>query len=113
MADLPAGSTSVPSSLGQRLMACIPAEPACTSLMQLLRCNASRVSSCGAALVLSCLRPSCAATIAINPGGATKSYFDHTQDPVSADVGSRRLYAKDVLEGTRKLHSPSYCAITD
>ena len=44
-----------------------------------------------------------AATIALNPAGSTTSYFDHTQDPVSADVGSRRQYASDVSTGKRLL----------
>ena len=41
----------------------------------------------------------CAATIALNPAGSTTSYFDNTQDPISADVGSRRQYAPDVVTG--------------
>ena len=67
------------------------------TLQSLLTDEAVCVSSACCRCVCHC----CAATIAINPGGATKSYFDHTQDPISADVGSRRTYAKDVLEGRR------------
>jgi hypothetical protein len=38
-------------------------------------------------------------TIAINPSGATKNFFDNTKDPVSADAGSRRVYVPDTISG--------------
>jgi hypothetical protein len=40
-----------------------------------------------------------AGTIAINPSGSTYSYFQDTQDPISADAGSRRIYVSDVPSG--------------
>ncbi|KAK9918578.1 hypothetical protein WJX75_005119 [Coccomyxa subellipsoidea] len=36
-------------------------------------------------------------TIAINPSGATKNFFDNTKDAISADAGSRRLYVPDTV----------------
>ncbi|BDA49267.1 Glutamate receptor 2 [Coccomyxa sp. Obi] len=44
-------------------------------------------------------------TIAINPSGATKNFFDNTKDPISADAGSRRVYTPDTITGVEAVRN--------